>query len=66
MSDVTVERARVAGLSQRHDPGDPELVEAQTNLKTMMLRRHIEKVLDAAPPLTQEQRNRLALLLQGG
>lgn len=30
------------------------------------LAEHIKKVADAAPPLTQEQRARLAALLQGG
>ena len=30
------------------------------------LAEHIKKVVDAAPPLTEEQRNKLATLLQGG
>lgn len=29
------------------------------------LDRHIQKIIDAAPPLTPEQRDRLAVLLRG-
>ena len=53
-------RARVARLTQ----GDPErLEEARRDLAEANLEAHIRKVVDAAPPLTAAQRERLALLL---
>lgn len=54
-------RARVARLTQG---GDPErLEEARRDLAEANLEAHIRKVVDAAPPLTAAQRERLALLL---
>ena len=62
----TRERARVAALSQSRDPDDPELADARRSLKTERLADYIGRVVDEAPPLTVEQRDRLALLLRGG
>lgn len=61
----THERARVASLSRSRTPGDPDLVDARRNLKVERLAVYIARVVDAAPPLTAEQRDRLALLLRG-
>lgn len=62
------ERARIAGLSSRPNrpPNDPELVEARRNLRALRLQEHVEKVLAQAPPLNDEQRNRIASLLRVG
>lgn len=37
---------------------------ARRSLKTERLSEHIRRTVDAAPPLTPEQRDRLALLLR--
>lgn len=62
----TAERARVASLSRSRTPDDPDLLDARRNLRAERLADHISKVVAEAPPLTQEQRDRLAALLQGG
>ncbi len=65
MSEWTRERARVASLSRSRTPDDPELVEARRNMRAERLADHIAKVIAAAPPLSNEQREKLALLLRG-
>jgi hypothetical protein len=59
----TVERARVAALSRDRAPDDPELLNARRNLRAERLALAICKAVDAAPPLSDEQRTRLAALL---
>jgi hypothetical protein len=61
---VAHHRARVASLSRDRDPCDPELLDARRALSTQVLAEYIEKVLSAAPPLTAEQRTKLAELLK--
>lgn len=47
--------------------GDPEAVaEARRHLTEVKLERSIREAVKAAPPLTQEQRTRLAAILSGG
>lgn len=60
----TQERARVASLSRSRRPDDPDLLEARRALRAARLEDHVAKVLDEAPPLTPEQRSRIASLLQ--
>jgi hypothetical protein len=60
---VAAIRGRIAGLSRR-SPDDPELVDARRDLAAERLAEHIRKTVDGAPPLTAEQRDRLALLLR--
>jgi hypothetical protein len=62
----THERARVASLTRSRAADDPELVAARQNLRTERAADYIRETVDAAPPLTTEQRDRLALLLRGG
>ncbi len=62
----TAERARVASLSRSRSPGGPDLLEARRNLKAARLEDYIAKTVAAAPPLTDGQRRRLTLLLNGG
>ena len=69
MSTWTSERARVAALKRGVRAGerpadDPALAEAQRNLRVLRAEDYIEKVLSAAPPLTDEQRTRLAELFR--
>jgi len=65
-ADVLHYRGRVAGLSRDRLPDDPELLDAKRNLRAENLAVHIAELVDAAPPLTAEQRDRLAALLRGG
>lgn len=60
----TAERARVASLSRSRTPDDPDLVDARLNLRTEKLAEHIERVVNAAPPLDDARRDRLAALLR--
>jgi len=66
MSTWTHERARIASLSRSRKPDDPDLLDARRNLRTERLADYIVRTVDAAPPLTPKQRDRLALLLRGG
>lgn len=60
----THERARVASLSRSRSHDDPELVDARRRMRAERLADYIRRTVDAAPPLTAEQRDRLALLLR--
>lgn len=66
MSVIHHERARVAALSRSRSTDDPELIEARRNLKAGRLEDYIRRAVDAAPPLSDEQRDKLSLLLRGG
>ncbi len=57
-------RARIAAL-KRHHPNDQETFELARDFKAERLAEYIERVVDAAPPLTQAQRDKLATLLGG-
>lgn len=60
----THERARIASLTRSRAVDDPELVDARRNLAAEKLAEHVRRVVDAAPPLTPEQRDRIAALLR--
>ena len=62
----TQERARVASLSRSRTPDDPDLIAARDKLKAERLEVYIAKVVAAAPPLSESQRDKLAMLLRGG
>lgn len=66
MSTLFHERARIASLSRSRQPDDPELVAARRNLKALRLEEHVLKVVAEAPPLTPEQRDRIAAILRAG
>ena len=51
---------------ERHRPDDPRIPVLRAQLATEGLAEHIQRVVDAAPPLTSAQRERLALLLNPG
>lgn len=57
-------RARIAALTRSRTPDDPELVGARRDLEVEMLAEHVARVVAAAPPLTSEQRQRIAALLR--
>ncbi|WP_324667158.1 putative PhiRv1 phage protein [Mycobacterium canetti] len=64
MSTIYHHRGRVAALSRSRRANDPEYVAAQQDLAAANLEAHIARTLAAAPPLTDEQRTRLAELLR--
>jgi hypothetical protein len=55
--------ARKARLTQSYPPGHPKILEVDRDLAALRLSEYIEKVLDEAPPLSDEQRTALAELL---
>jgi hypothetical protein len=57
-------RARVAAL-KRHHPNDQETIELARNFRAERLAEYIQRVVDMAPPLTEAQRDKLAILLRG-
>lgn len=64
--EVRSHRARVASLSRSRQSDDPDLQRARRDLRAAAAASYIERVLAEAPPLTDEQRRRLAGLLSGG
>jgi len=62
----THDRARIARLSQTRDPNDPALADARRDLRASRAEAYIARVIEAAPPLTPEQVDRLAVLLHCG
>ncbi|WP_193048194.1 hypothetical protein [Mycolicibacterium baixiangningiae] len=60
------QRGRVAALTRSRPADDPELVEAKRNLKALSLEEYVRRVVSEAPPLTDEQRDRIAALLRAG
>lgn len=66
MSSKFTARAQVAALTRSRDDNDPDLITARRDLAEANLADYIRRVVDTAPPLTAEQRDRLALLLRGG
>lgn len=65
-SDRTHFRATVAALTRSRSADDPELQEARRNLRAARLADEIQRAIAGAPPLHQEQIDRLAVLLRGG
>ncbi|MDP9397340.1 MAG: hypothetical protein M3P96_05725 [Actinomycetota bacterium] len=64
MSTWTAERARLAA-KKKHDP-NADVEDIRRDLRAARAEDYIRRVVDAAPPLTLEQRDRLATLLRGG
>lgn len=55
----------IAAIRRHGGPDDPRLPELRRDLAADKLEEHIRKVVDAAPPLTDAQRLKLASLLVG-
>lgn len=64
--EKAVLRARAAALARRRTDTDPELLDARRDLAAAQLEDYIRRTVDEAPPLTPEQRDRLALVLTSG
>jgi hypothetical protein len=61
----TQDRARVAALSRSRTPDDPDLADARRALRAARAEDYIRALVDAAPPLTEDQKRRLSVLLNG-
>ena len=59
----TTERARVASLTRSRTTDDPDLADARQRMKAARIEEYIARVVAEAPPLTAEQRDRIASLL---
>lgn len=62
---ATRERARYASLTRSRPADDPELLEAKRKWRAEMFAGHVAKLVAEAPPLSDEQRARIAGLLRG-
>ena len=60
------ERAVLARRTREVGADHPTVADARRDFRAARLAAYIEKVVAQAPPLTNEQRDRLALLLRGG
>lgn len=61
---VRRERAKVAALARHRPPNDPDAIDARRDLAAANIEAYVRRVVDAAPPLTDSQRDRLAALLR--
>jgi hypothetical protein len=64
-SPVQSLKGRYAALHRDHKPGSPEILEAGAELAAAKIQQYIERVVAEAPPLTADQRSRIAALLGG-
>lgn len=65
MSATYTARARLAALERHRTTDDPAVIDARGELQAAKLEDHIRRVVDAAPPLTDDQKSRLRALLGG-
>lgn len=65
-SPVRVARGRLAAAVRHHGDDIAAVDTARRTLRAANLEDHIRRTVAAAPPLTADQRDRLALLLRGG
>lgn len=56
--------AVVGGIERQCGPDDPRLPELRRDLRAAELEEHVRRIVDQAPPLTPEQRDRIAVLLR--
>ena len=66
MSEQTSRRARVAALARSRSADDPEFIDARRSLAAANIEAYVEKIVASAPPLTDDQKSRIAALLSGG
>ena len=63
--NIRTARARhAANVLHGRQPHDPRFQKSKAELKTLVLAKHIQEVVNEAPPLTATQRDRLILILQ--
>ena len=59
-------RAKIARKSRSRQPDDPELLAARREFAVSRLTTTVERLLAAAPPLTEPERERLAAVILRG
>jgi hypothetical protein len=64
--ELRVLRSRVAGLTTRRPPDDPDLIAARRELIALALRLRIAEALAAEPKITINQRRELASHIMRG
>lgn len=64
MSAPTKTRARIAALTRSRTPDDPDLLDARREHAGNMLEQYVTRIVADAPPLTDDQRARIAALLR--
>jgi hypothetical protein len=64
--DWKQERGRHNALKRYRPADDPALVDARRDLRAARAEDYIRKLVEASPPLTDEQRAGLAVLLRSG
>ena len=65
-SEVLRATAAIARAHRAEGSDSPRLDDLRRDLAVAKLTEYINKTVDAAPPLSNEQRERLATLLRGG
>ncbi|WJL95860.1 hypothetical protein QSU92_01135 [Microbacterium sp. ET2] len=64
VSPVQSAKGRKARATYLHGADSPQAIEAGRDLAASLIEQYIEKVVASAPPLSEEQRDRLASLLR--
>lgn len=59
-------RARHTALKRYRPDDDPEVVDARRELKALRFEEYVQKTIAEAPPLTDDQLERIAALLRAG
>ena len=62
----TKARSRLGNAVQKHGKDSPQAVEARVEFRALKLEDHVRKVIAEAPPLSDEQKERIAALLRVG
>ena len=58
-------RGRLNALQRYRPADDPEVLDAARDLRVARAEQYVRELVDAAPPLTDAQRDRLARILRG-
>lgn len=62
---VAHSRGRVAALSRSRPANDPELLAAKSELAAANLEAYVRRIVEAAPPLTADQREAILAAFAG-
>lgn len=62
----TKARSEHANLCKKLGPDDPLVIDKRVELRALRLEDYVQRVLAEAPPLSAEQRERIAELLRPG
>lgn len=65
-TDVEQARNRVANATRTHGPKSPEVVAARSSLATEKIAAFVKRVVAEAPPLSDEQRDKIVHALGSG